>query len=437
MRHDSPRGDSIDDAFALCLADLGTLHWGENENLMLMAGRSAGLIMRRIRPGCMAEARALLMEQTLAAMAALSLHALPGPQPEQPLEMPRSESGSPAQCIPAVRQPQPPYVPHPLYERLKCIFAFCLTGRTDERHTPLNRTSANQSLERQCWQVLNRCVWQVCFLSYLCCASLPQGHHGPTLSHVQVEKRINAEERSKQRAALLPAKRPLLRQPAGAVPKKRPLARVLKSQTPQLLALAKRLLGGSTEAASSIGHAAPGHGGQPAACALGAAPQQMLLQLVDALRPAACPAGAPTGAGSAASHGGSSGVGRHPGLAQLVAKMYTAAEADDAVGRLPLRLRAPGPKSTTPFTSARDPFATPAEAAAAAAGPRPTKPAGHMRLGAAPSMVCSTCERGIAAGGEAGAWACSGDCRRAFHGVCMAAAASRPAPLCGECSGNR
>ena len=295
----------------------------------------------------------------------------------------------------------------------------------------------DQSLERQCWRVLDRCIWQVRFSSYLPCAPAPQAYSGPTPRPMQVEKRVNAEERSRQRAALLPAKRPLLRPPAGALPKKRPLARVLKGQTPQLLALARQLLGSSAEAACGVERAAPGRGGQPAACAPGAAPQQTLFQLVDALRPAACPPGAPAASGSTAGHGASGGIGRHPGLARLVAKMCTAAEADKAVGRPSLRLHAPGPKSTAPFLAARDPFAPPAGAAAAAAGSVSSKPTGHMRLGAAPSVVCSSCERGIAAVGEAGAWACSGDCRRAFHGACTAAVASRPAPLCGECSGNR
>lgn len=102
----------------LCLADLGTLHWGDSEGVALMAGRSAGLIMRRIRPGCMAEARALLMEQTLGAMAALSLQTLPNLQPEQPMEMPRPESVLSAvrqrPCLPAVRQPRLQYVAYPL-----------------------------------------------------------------------------------------------------------------------------------------------------------------------------------------------------------------------------------------------------------------------------------------------------------------------------------
>lgn len=264
-----------------------------------------------------------------------------------------------------------------------------------------------------------------------------QAHHGQLLFLLQVEKRVNAEERSRQRAALLPAKRPIPCQPAGALPKKRPLARVLKGQTPQLLALARQLLGGSAEAASSPGHVLPGHSGQPAVCPSSAAPQQLLLQLVDALRPPACSAGEPLGSGLAASHQGSSGIGRHPGLAHLVAKMHAAAEASKAAGRPPPRLHAHGHKSIAPFNSARDPFAPPAEAAAGAAGPASLKPAGHMRLGAAPSMVCSRCERGIGAVGEAGAWVCSGDCRRAFHGACAAAAASRPVPLCSECLGNR
>ena len=212
---------------------------------------------------------------------------------------------------------------------------------------------------------------------------------------------------------------------------------MLKGQTPQLLALARQLLGGSVQAASSPGRVTPGHGGQPAACPSGAAPQQLLLQLVDALRPTACSAGEAAGSGSAASQPRSSDIGRHPGLAQLVAKMHAAAEANKAAGRLPPRLHAPGHMSVAPFTSARDPFAPPAEAAAGAAGPVSLKPAGHMRLGAAPSTVCSRCEQGIAAVGEAGAWACSGDCRQAFHGGCAAAAASRPAPLCTECLSNR
>lgn len=207
---------------------------------------------------------------------------------------------------------------------------------------------------------------------------------------------------------------------------------MLKGQTPQLLALARQLLGCSAEAARS-----PGHGSQPAACPSGAAPQQLLLQLVDALRPTACSAEETAGSGLAASHPGSSGIGRHPGLAQLVAKMHAAAEANKAAGRPPLRLHAPRHKPMAPFTSARDPFAPPPVAAAGAAGPASMKPAGHMRPGAAPSVVCSRCERGIAAVGEAGAWACSGDCRRAFHGGCMAAAAIRPALLCGNCLGNR
>ena len=250
---------------------------------------------------------------------------------------------------------------------------------------------------------------------------------------LQVEKRVSAEDRSRQRAALLPAKRPAPCLSAGGLPKKRPLARVLKGQTPQLLALARQLLGGSAEAAR-----APGHGSQPAACPPGAAPQQLLLQLVDALRPAACSAGEPAGSGLAASHPGSSATVRHAGtLAQLVAKMHAAAEASKAAGRPPARLHAPRHKPMAPFTAARDPFAPPAEAAAGAAGPPLVKPAGHVRPGAAPSVVCSGCERGVAAVGEAGAWACSGDCRRAFHGACAAAAAIRPAPLCGECLGNR
>ena len=72
--------------------------------------------MRRIRPGCMAEARALLMEQTLAAMAALSLQALPNLQPEQPMETSRLASGSLIQGTPAVRQPRLQYVPQPLMD---------------------------------------------------------------------------------------------------------------------------------------------------------------------------------------------------------------------------------------------------------------------------------------------------------------------------------
>ena len=79
-----------------------------------MAGRSAGLIMRRIRPGCMAEARALLMEQTLSAMAALSLQTPPNWQPEQPMETPRPESVLSAvrqrPGLPAVRQLKSQYV---------------------------------------------------------------------------------------------------------------------------------------------------------------------------------------------------------------------------------------------------------------------------------------------------------------------------------------
>ena len=257
-------------------------------------------------------------------------------------------------------------------------------------------------------------------------------HHGPHLFLLQVEKRVNAEDRSRQRAALLPAKRPAPCLSAGALPKKRPLARVLKGHTPQLLALARQLLGGSAEAASG-----PGHGSQPAACPSGAAPQQLLLHLVDALRPTACSADQPAGSGIAASHPESSGIGRQPWLAHLVAKMHAAAEANKAAGRPPPRLHAPRHRPMAPFTSARDPFAPPAEAAAGAAGPASLKPAGHTRPGAAPSMVCSRCEWGIAAVGEAGAWACSGDCRRAFHGACAAAATIRPAPLCGECFGNR
>ncbi len=64
------------------------------------AGKSAGLIMRRIRPGCMAEARALLMEQALAAMAALSLDAAPDAPPPpaapQPAAAPAAAGPSPA-----------------------------------------------------------------------------------------------------------------------------------------------------------------------------------------------------------------------------------------------------------------------------------------------------------------------------------------------------
>lgn len=98
----------------LCLAGLGTLHWGDSEGAVLLAGRSAGLIMRRIRPGCMAEARALLMEQTLGAMAALSLQPLPSCQPEQPMETPLPESVRQRPSLPAARQPRLQYVAHPL-----------------------------------------------------------------------------------------------------------------------------------------------------------------------------------------------------------------------------------------------------------------------------------------------------------------------------------
>ena len=102
----------------VCLAGVGTLHRGDSEGAVLVAGRSAGLIMRRIRPGCMADARALLMEQTLGAMAALSLQTLPSCQPEQPPETPRSEPIPSAvrqrPSMPALRQLRLQCVAHPL-----------------------------------------------------------------------------------------------------------------------------------------------------------------------------------------------------------------------------------------------------------------------------------------------------------------------------------
>ena len=293
-----------------------------------------------------------------------------------------------------------------------------------------------------------------------------------------MEKRCNAEERRKRQAAQLPAKRPPSGQPAdpSRLPKKRPLARVLKAQTPQLLLLARRLLAGGF--ATAAGHApdlaSPQHPGscaggaahvlglpaQTSLCAGGAAPQhqQLLQRLVDALRqtptPSAAPAEAPAGPSSAPNGAGASRVTNQPQhiLEELVAKMQVTSQAAAALGKpLPKPLRAP----MAAFTAARDPFAPPRLSAAtgapasSAAGsdaqpersadpaPGAARPAGHTRLSAAPSMACAACEQSVAALGEGVAWACSGDCRRVFHGTCAAQAATRPVPMCRDCVNSR
>lgn len=293
----------------------------------------------------------------------------------------------------------------------------------------------------------------------------------------QVEKRCNAEERRKRQAEQLPAKRPSSGQPADSsrLPKKRPLARVLKAQTPQLLLLARRLLAGGI--ATAAGHApdmaspqhlgacaggaahVPGSPAQTSLCVVGAVPQQqqLLQRLVDALRQAPTLSAAPPGASagpSASSGARASDASNQPHciLEELVAKMRVTSQAAAALGKpLPKQLRAP----TAAFTAARDPFAPPSLSAATGApassatgsgtqpgrsadpAPRAARPAGHARLSAAPSMVCAACEQSVAALGQGVAWACTGECRRVFHGACTAQAATRPVTVCQDCAASR
>lgn len=70
--------------------------------------------MRRIHPGCMAEARALHLEQTVAAMGALSLDALPNlllapPVATVPVALPATVS----QSLQAARRAPPAYACEP------------------------------------------------------------------------------------------------------------------------------------------------------------------------------------------------------------------------------------------------------------------------------------------------------------------------------------
>jgi len=249
---------------------------------------------------------------------------------------------------------------------------------------------------------------------------------------LQVERQSQAEERHRRAAAQQHAKRPPSGQPGNTLraSKKRPLARVLKAQTPQLLLLARRL-----------------HEDQPGARAGGAAARQPLLQLVQALRQAVpCSAAAPGGAAAPTPVGGQTGVEdtSQRALQQLVAGLHMSPGA----GRPVLQ----SARVAAAFTAARDPFAPRPLAAAAKtadgcpAGPSVSsfgppaaaaRPAGHARLSAAPALACAVCERGIAAVGVDGAWACSGGCRRACHGSCAAPVPSHSAPLCAECAHGR
>ncbi len=85
--------------------------------------------MRRIHPGCMAEARVLLMEQTVAAMGALSLDALPNlllapPVATVPVALPATVSHSlqPARrAVPAYAcNSSPGLAPSPMFRLLAC-----------------------------------------------------------------------------------------------------------------------------------------------------------------------------------------------------------------------------------------------------------------------------------------------------------------------------
>ena len=79
------------------------------------AGKSAGLIMRRIHPGCMAEARVLLMEQTVTAMGALSLDALPNPLLAPPVAAaPVALPATVSHSLQPARRPPPAYACSPL-----------------------------------------------------------------------------------------------------------------------------------------------------------------------------------------------------------------------------------------------------------------------------------------------------------------------------------
>jgi len=131
------------------------------------AGKSAGLIMRRIRPGCMAEARALLMEQALAAMAALSLDAAPDAPPPPAAPQPAAAPAA-AEPSPALARPTPSMCAAPTRSApMRMYFALCpdqagsVTRRISCCVLRTGRSAAAGLLERQCWRVLNRCIRQV------------------------------------------------------------------------------------------------------------------------------------------------------------------------------------------------------------------------------------------------------------------------------------